>query len=66
MSIKCCYKCTRPWKTPGCHDFCEVYLKEKKIHDEKREAERAQRNRETYLNGIDWSRDMRIRKSKVK
>lgn len=32
--IKCCKDCVPPKRYPGCHDRCQEYLEEKRIHDE--------------------------------
>lgn len=43
MAIKCCNGCVAPKRHPGCHDHCEKYQKAKAEYDERKEAERKQK-----------------------
>ncbi len=37
--ITCCKDCVAPKRHPGCHDHCDIYIEEKRKHDELREKE---------------------------
>lgn len=47
--ITCCKDCVAPKRHPGCHDYCEEYLKEKEEHERQKEAARKEK---LIVNGI--------------
>lgn len=60
--FKACYKCTRPWKKPGCHDTCKDYLDEKAAHEEDKKKIAAERAKRDFLNYVEKKRTARIDK----
>lgn len=62
--FKACYKCTRPWKKPGCHDTCPEYQAEKKANDEEKKKIAEYKEREALLNQADRNRALKLSKSK--
>ena len=50
MTIRCCYKCNRPWKTAYCHSYCWIYREEDEKNKADLEAQAKQRYTQNQLN----------------
>lgn len=60
--FKACYKCTRPWKKPGCHATCKDYRDERAEYEEDQKKLAAEKEKTEFLTYVEKKRTARINK----
>lgn len=47
--FECCHYCKPPKRYPGCHDKCPDYKEQKRLWDERKEAEKQAKSEEPWI-----------------